>query len=303
MSINTEKLVAIVGVENLLKDESMSAHTTFKVGGPADVYITPCSENELIEILNELKAQNVSCFIMGNGSNLLVGDRGIRGAVIEIGSKFSDYSVNGTEITAMSGIKLSKLGSIALTNSLSGFEFASGIPGTLGGAVFMNAGAYGGEMKEVVKSVKYLDNADGTIKQLTGEECNFGYRTSCFSNMDAVILNTTLVLKHGDKEEIRARMDELSQKRRDKQPLNKPSAGSTFKRPEGYFAGKLIQDSDLKGYRRGGASISEKHSGFVINDKDASAADIKVLIEDVQKIVYDKFGVKLETEVKFVGEF
>ena len=229
----------------------------------------------------------------------MVSDKGIRGLVIKLAKGFEDVQVDGTKMICNCGILLSKLSNIALRSNLSGLEFASGIPGTLGGAIYMNAGAYGGEMKDVVKKVVYYKN--GKLQET--DKLDFGYRHSVFSDTDAVILSAELELKCGKYEEIKAKMEDFSQRRSDKQPLSLPSAGSTFKRPEGFFAGKLIEDAGLKGYKIGGAMVSEKHSGFVVNIDDASCEDVLGLISHIQKVVFEKFGVKLETEVKILGEF
>lgn len=292
-----------VGMASVSVDEPMSRHTTFKIGGRADIIIQPGGANQLLAVVRLLKRFDIPYYVVGNGSNLLVGDRGIRGAVIKIDDKMSNCEVSESMIWAESGIKLSRLASTALNNRLSGLEFASGIPGTLGGAVFMNAGAYGEEMKDILLDVNYIDTKEDKIITIPAKECDFGYRKSIFSDRDAIITGATLKLKEGNVDDIKEKMRDLSKRRTEKQPLDKPSAGSTFKRPEGYFAGALIQECGLKGLRVGGAEVSEKHSGFIINAENATAADVKGLIEKVQSDVYKKFGVKLETEVRFVGEF
>lgn len=292
-----------VGMSAVSVDEPMSKHTTFKIGGAADVLIEPESTNQLLAVISLLKRFEIPYFVMGNGSNLLVGDKGIRGAVIKIANSMSGCEVEGSAITAQSGIKLSRLASTAMNNGLAGLEFASGIPGTLGGAVFMNAGAYGEEMKDVISEVTYIDTEKEKAVTIPAAECNFGYRRSIFTEMPAIVTGAVIKLKDGSIDEIKAKMNDLTKRRCDKQPLDKPSAGSTFKRPEGYFAGTLIQDCGLKGCRVGGAEVSQKHSGFIINVDNATAADVTGLIKKVQSDVFDKFGVKLETEVKFVGEF
>ncbi len=296
-------LSEIVSAAMVSTDEPMSRHTTFRIGGPADVLVEPVGTGQIIAVVKLLKQMQVPFFILGNGSNILVGDKGIRGVVVKIGNASADYSVNDTVLTAGCGIKLSKLANTAYANALTGLEFAAGIPGTLGGALYMNAGAYGGEMKQVVEEVRYLDTS-GNLQALPGSKCKFGYRSSIFAKEDgAVILEATLRLQEGNKDEIKAQMDDLAKRRSDKQPLNLPSAGSTFKRPEGAFAGKLIQDCGLMGFRVGGASVSEKHAGFVVNDKGATASDVRKLIETVQEKVELETGYKLLPEVKFVGEF
>lgn len=298
-----ESIKEIIGKGVLLINEPMSKHTTFKIGGTADILIEPGSAENLLDILKLLKENNIPFFIMGNGSNLLVADSGIRGVVIKISNSMSAANVDGEYIYAECGIKLSRLAGIAQSAAIAGLEFASGIPGTLGGALFMNAGAYGGEMKDIVKSVTYLDIESGEIKTISGDECKFGYRHSIFSETDAVIISACLKLSNGNAEEIRAIMNELAAKRNEKQPVDKPSAGSTFKRPEGYFAGTMIQDCGLKGYKIGGAEVSQKHAGFIINAGGATAKDVRDLIEYVRDTVEDKYSVRLEPEVRFVGEF
>ncbi len=285
----------------ILKNEPMSSYTSFKIGGPADEFCSAESVEEIASLIQYAKDKGIDYTIIGNGSNLLVGDKGIRGLVIRIAQGFDNIKVTGNLIECECGILLSRLAATAYKNGLSGFEFASGIPGTLGGAVYMNAGAYGGEMKDVIESVTYLEN--GKISTIYREDLDFGYRHSYFSDRDCVILSAVINLEKAPMEEIGAKMEDLKNRRNEKQPINMPSAGSTFKRPEGYFAGKLIQDSGLKGYRIGGAMVSEKHSGFIINAGDATAADVRELIDYVQKTVKDKFGVDLETEVRFLGEF
>ena len=285
------------------QNEPMSKYTTFRIGGAADVFIDICNLESISMVIDVLKNNNIDYYIIGNGSNILVGDKGVRGAVIRIGNGLSNCEVNGNTIIAQSGIKLSRLASVALDNSLAGLEFASGIPGTLGGALFMNAGAYGGEMKDVVKTVTSFDIETGKVFTKDCSECNFGYRKSIFGDGKSLILGAEIELKPGNKDEIRNYMNELSKRRSDKQPVDKPSAGSTFKRPEGYFAGTLIQEAGLKGRKIGGAQVSEKHSGFIINAGNATAKDVLDLIKEVQNIVLQKYNVKLEPEVRLMGEF
>ena len=285
----------------LLKNEPMSAHTTFKTGGIAERLYKIKSENGLLEVIDICKKEGSSPLIIGNGSNLLVSDKGISDPVIELSTGFDEISVSGNEIYAQSGALLSKVSKIALENELKGFEFASGIPGTIGGAVYMNAGAYGGEMKDVVKSVRILDN--GEIKEINGNDMDFGYRHSIAMEKEFIVLGVTLVLEKGDKEEISSLMNDLNSRRREKQPLEYPSAGSTFKRPEGYFAGKLIMDSGLAGKSIGGAMVSPKHCGFIVNTGNATSTDVFNLIKYVQSEVKDIYGVDLETEVKLIGDF
>ena len=281
-------------------DEPMSAHTTFRIGGPADYYVEPTFE-EVKELLFFLKKENIPYTLIGNGSNLLVSDEGIEGVVVSFGKEMSEVSWEKEVVRAKAGILLSRLASFAASKSLSGLEFASGIPGTLGGAITMNAGAYGGEMKDVVQSVTVLDGDE--MKEYSGEEMDFSYRHSRVLDEDLIVLEVTMKLQSGREEEILSSMKELNKKRVEKQPLNFPSAGSTFKRPEGYFAAKLIEDAGLKGYTVGGAKVSEKHSGFVINFDHATAKDVCTLMRDVQRIVKEKFDVSLEPEVRMIGRF
>lgn len=297
-----EKLQRLLGEEKVLVKEPMALHTTFRIGGPADYFVLPSDEKELAGILKICSEEKVPYFILGNGSNLLVGDHGYRGVVIQLYKNFDGISVEGTAVRARAGAMLIRVAKEAGKAGLTGMEFASGIPGTIGGAMVMNAGAYGGEMKDVVTSVTVLTPL-GEIKTLTGEEMNFRYRGSVVEDESYVVLEAVMELKKGDASKIRERMEELSARRKMKQPLEYPSAGSTFKRPEGYFAGKLIMDSGLRGYQVGGAQISEKHCGFVINKGGATAADVLQLIHDVSAKVQEKFGVPLEPEVKKIGEF
>ena len=296
-----ETLQQIVGEENIRKNEPMSAHTTFRVGGPADIMVWPKGE-ALAEVIRICKEQEVPYYIVGNGSNLLVGDGGIRGLVIAIGKGQDDISVDGEYVVAGAGALLSKTANVAAEHGLGGMEFAAGIPGTIGGAVVMNAGAYGGEMKDIIERVTVVDKS-GNEKELTLEELELGYRTSCIPKNGYVVEKAVLRLAAADKAAIKARMDELKEMRVSKQPLEYPSAGSTFKRPEGYFAGKLIMDAGLRGYQVGGAQVSEKHCGFVINRGGATAADICKLMADVNAEVEKQFGVTLKPEVKRIGEF
>ena len=297
-----EKLQKMLGEAKVLVNEPMTSHTTFRIGGPADYFVMPETVEELANVLKLCKEENTPYFILGNGSNLLVGDKGFRGVVIQLYKNFDGLSVEGTKITAKSGAMLIRVAKEAGKAGLTGLEFASGIPGTIGGAMVMNAGAYGGEMKDVVTSVTVLTK-DGDIKTLSGDEMNFRYRGSVVEDEGYIVLEAVMELKEGNLEEIQARMDELSVQRRTKQPIEYPSAGSTFKRPEGYFAGKLIQDAELRGYQVGGAQVSEKHCGFVINAGGATAADVMQLMQDVSDKVMEQFGVTLEPEVKRIGEF
>lgn len=285
----------------LAENEPMSRHTSFRIGGTADMFVSVKNAEEIKLLTALAKECGIPYMIMGNGSNMLVGDGGIRGLVIQIGHDFAECEVNGTTITAQAGIMMSKLAATALRHSLSGFEELSGIPGTLGGGLFMNAGAYGGEIKDVVKSVTYMDD-DGEIYTINNSECEFGYRTSVFAKGGKYILSAELELEPGDAEKIKADMADFNKRRSDKQPLSMPSAGSTFKRPEGYFAGKLIEDAGLRGYSIGGAQVSEKHAGFVVNTGGATAKDVTELISFVKRTVWEKFGVELEPEIKLTGE-
>ena len=292
----------LLGEDRVFTEEAMSQHTTFKIGGPADYFLMPDKGEDVGRVIKICKEKEIPYFILGNGSNLLVGDGGYRGAVIQIYRNISSVTVEGNEITAQAGALLSAVAAAAKNASLTGFEFAGGIPGTIGGAVVMNAGAYGGEMKDVLTEVTVM-NAEGDIFTLPTEELELGYRTSIIKTAGYIVLEAKIRLKEGDPEVIRETMKDLTIRRTTKQPLEYPSAGSTFKRPEGYFAGKLIMDSGLRGYQVGGAQVSEKHCGFVINAGNATAEDVCRLMADVQRIVREKFGVTLEPEVKFLGEF
>ena len=297
-----EKLQKMLGEAKVLVKEPMAAHTTFRIGGPADYFVMPETVEELANVLKLCREEKVPYFILGNGSNLLVGDKGFSGVVIQLYKNFDGLSVEGTKVTAKSGAMLIRVAKEAAKAGLTGLEFASGIPGTIGGAMVMNAGAYGGEMKDVVTSVTVLTQ-NGDIKTLSGEEMNFRYRGSVVEEEGYIVLEAVMELAEGKLEEIQARIEELSVQRRTKQPIEYPSAGSTFKRPEGYFAGKLIQDANLRGYQVGGAQVSEKHCGFVINAGGATAADVMQLMQDVSDRVKEQFGVTLEPEVKRIGEF
>ncbi len=280
-------------------DFPMKEYTTFKVGGPADVAAEPQSEEEIRLLLRLAGEYAVPVTVIGNGSNLLVRDKGIRGLVVVIGERFSKIEVEDVFLKAQTGALLSQVAKTALDYSLTGLEFASGIPGSLGGGCIMNAGAYGGEMKDVLYQVKVMDR-QGNVRLVEKEDMGLGYRTSSFQK--DIVLEATMKLEKGNPEEIKEKMDVLNQKRRDKQPLNYPSAGSTFKRPVGYYAGALIEGAGLKGYQIGGAAVSEKHAGFVINKGDATAQDILDLIRYIQKTVQEKNNVLLEPEVKIIGE-
>ncbi|MCM1175408.1 MAG: UDP-N-acetylmuramate dehydrogenase [Blautia sp.] len=292
----------IIPKERMLFDEPMSRHTTFRVGGEAGCMVLIEQEEELVKLVPYLNQIEQDYFILGNGSNLLVGDKGYRGIVIKIGEGMSRITVGGNHISVQAGALLSKTALAARDAGLSGMEFAAGIPGSIGGGVVMNAGAYDGEMKHITESVKVMDQ-EGRILVLDNDTMEFGYRTSIIKNRPFVVLEVVLRMQEGQKDAIQAKMDELMAKRRSKQPLNYPSAGSTFKRPEGYFAGKLIMDAGMRGYRIGDAQVSDKHCGFVVNIGNASAADVKEVIEEVQERVKKRFHVNLEPEVIFLGDF
>lgn len=291
----------IIGEENVFIDEPMSNHTSFKVGGNADILAIPRSMDQLVEIVGVCRERQYPFFIMGNGSNLIVRDKGIRGVVIKTCGGLEEVKVSNDLLEAESGILLSKLSNIALKNSLSGLEFASGIPGTLGGAVTMNAGAYNGEMKNVVICTRYLDK-QGLVKEVEGAQHQFGYRSSFIHKDGGIVLKSRLQLRKEDKREIKALMDDFANRRKDKQPLEMPSAGSVFKRPAGHYTGQLIENCGLKGYSIGGAQISNKHCGFIVNSGNAIAEDVIKLIKFVQDRVKSEYGVELQTEVKIVGE-
>ena len=295
------------------RNELLADHCTFRIGGPADIFIKPCDEIQLCRAVAFCKEQGARYYLLGNGSNILFEDAGFRGAVLDltamktgIGMKENipgeESGVVYCNVTVGAGMKFSTLCNFALNHSCTGLEFAYGIPGTVGGAIYMNAGAYGGEMKDILKSVTVL-TADGQEKELTPGELDMSYRHSSITEEHYMVLGVTIALEAGSQEQIRAKMEELKEKRVEKQPLEYPSAGSTFKRPEGYFAGKLIMDAGLRGFQVGGAAVSEKHCGFVINKEKATASDVYRLIQEVQQEVYRQFGVKLETEVKMVGDF
>ena len=297
-----EKLSKIVEKEQILIEEPMKKHTTFRIGGPAEYLILPQTAEEIADVVKLCRQEEIPWYIVGNGSNLLVADEGVRGVVIQLLRNFNQIQVEGCQIRMQAGAQNAAVAKRALDASLTGFEFAAGIPGTIGGAVVMNAGAYGGEMKDILKEVTVLDQ-NGMIRTSPAEELELGYRTSIIARKGYVVLEAVIVLKTGDPKEIKAAMDDLKEKRVTKQPLEYPSAGSTFKRPEGYFAGKLIMDAGLRGFSVGGAQISEKHCGFVINKGNATAKDVTELMDETKKIVMEKFGVALEPEVKRLGQF
>lgn len=301
MEQTTAKLRETLGEGGLRQNEPMHAHTTFRVGGTADLFLMPQNAAQLAESLTLLRQAAIPYLVIGNGSNLLVRDKGIRGAVIQIYQNMAEITQEDAELYAEGGALLSTLAARAADASLTGLEFASGIPGTVGGAVVMNAGAYGGEMKDALVSVDVLTQ-ELERKTIPAAELALGYRQSCIPERGYIVLGARFRLQRGEQAAIRGYMQELAQQRREKQPLQYPSAGSTFKRPTGYFAGKLVQDAGLKGKTIGGAQVSEKHSGFLINIGNATAQDILDLIAFCQKEVERQFGVKLETEVKIVGE-
>ena len=302
------ELIKIAAPERVTRDEPLSGHCSFRTGGPADLFIQVCTEEELEKTMELLRSSGIEVFLLGRGTNLLIGDGGFRGAVVTMcapsgtQTDLCDVRIDGCRLRAGAGASLLKIAMAARDASLAGFEFAAGIPGSLGGAVMMNAGAYGGEMKDVVRSVRIF-YPDSGIREFSGEEMEFGYRTSRLKRERGIVLGAEIELEPGDRQEISDKITELAQKRMDKQPLEYASAGSTFKRPEGYFAGKLIQDAGLMGFSVGDAQVSEKHAGFVINRGNASAAQIRQLIEEVQRIVLEDSGVQLEREVIFLGEF
>ena len=296
-----DKLNNVIAKDSILIDEPMSRHTTFRVGGPADFFVTPKTKEDVRDVIRVCKEVGMPYYIIGNGSNLLVSDAGYRGVIIQIYKEMNEVKVEGDLVKAQAGALLSGIAAKALGAELSGFEFASGIPGTIGGACVMNAGAYGGEMKDVLESVTVL-TGEGKIIELGRNELELGYRTSVIAKKGYIVLGAVLKLERGDGEKIKTYMDELKEKRVTKQPLEYPSAGSTFKRPEGYFAGKLIEDAGLRGFQVGGAQVSEKHCGFVINRDHATAADIMELMRQVQIRVKENSGVDLEPEVKRLGD-
>ena len=295
-----DQLSSVIVNGHVRMNEPMSAHTTFRTGGVADVFVEPSGIEELKETLKLLQGE--SFYLIGNGSNLLVSDDGIRGVALHLAAGFGDITVKENILICGASATLSQIARTALDNALSGFEFAAGIPGSLGGAIVMNAGAYDGEMKQVVKRVTLMNYA-GEIVEKDAEEMQFSYRHSILKEQQWIVLEAIIALEAGDKQKIKEKMDELAQKRREKQPLEYPSAGSTFKRPEGYFAAKLIEDAGLKGFRIGGAQVSPKHAGFVINEHNATSADIYALIKEIQRRVEENAGVAIETEVICLGNF
>ena len=295
-------LKEILPDEDILLQERMEKHTSFRIGGPADVFVMPENTSQIRHVIEACRSCGMPWFVLGNGTNLLVSDQGFRGVVIQIGKKMSHAEADGERIIAGAGALLSGIALLARNNALTGMEFAGGIPGSLGGAAWMNAGAYGGEMKDILKEVTLLSE-DGEEKTVPYKDLQPGYRTTLIQERGDLVIGAVLTLTKGDPEAIRQRMQELQQKRNEKQPLEYPSAGSTFKRPEGYFAGKLISDAGLRGYQVGGARVSDKHAGFVINTGGAAARDVMQLMQDVQEKVYSMFGVTLEREVRLLGDF
>lgn len=302
-----QRLEECVPQENIFTDEPMSRHTTFKAGGAADLFVEIMSEKELSGALKAFASEGLTLagggfYILGNGSNLLVSDKGLRKPVLHISGEFNKIVQDGETLICEAGCTLAAIAKYALDNSLAGFEFAAGIPGSLGGAIVMNAGAYDGEMKQVVKSVRLMTDT-GEVIEKGAEEMRFSYRHSLLKEESFIVLGAAISLMRGNFGDIRARMDDLAFRRRDKQPLEYPSAGSTFKRPEGYFAAKLIQDAGLRGFSIGDAQVSEKHCGFIVNKGSATAAQIYALIKEVQKRVRESSGVNIETEVICLGDF
>ena len=283
-------------------DEPLKNHTTFKIGGNCIALIEPREVSDIVETIKICRENSIKFFIIGNGSNLLVPDEGYNGVIIKLKGEFSTIQVEGEYLIVNSGAKLSEVYTVAYENSLTGFEFASGIPGTIGGAIYMNAGAYGGEMKDIVESVQVLDLDNFELRELKNEELEFSYRKSIIQRRNYIVTTIKLKLQKGNKEKINAVYEDLRERRNSKQPLNFGSAGSTFKRPEGHFASKLIEDAGLKGYHINDAWVSEKHSGFIVNKGNASFKEVMELIEYVQKVVFEKFGVKLETEVRILKD-
>ncbi len=304
----SEALISMLGTGNVRIGEPMKSHTTFRIGGAADYYVTPQTEKQIADVITFLKKSDIEYIVIGNGSNILVSDEGFRGVVVELGDAFSGFEIlDGSQtdsddvfVKASAGMKLTRLGNQLASDGIAGFEFATGIPGCIGGAVRMNAGAYGGELKDIIVSAKVIDD-EGVIRELSADELELGYRTSIVARSNMIVLEAILRLRKGELDTIRKNISELAAKRREKQPLEYPSAGSTFKRPEGYFAAKLIEDAGLKGCARGGAQVSEKHAGFVVNKGDATAKDVCELTDYIKNVVMDKFGVKLELEVVKVG--
>lgn len=295
-----QALKKFVPEEDIRLGEPMAEHTTFRIGGPADCLVQIGSRQQLIQVQRYLRLVEMPFFILGNGSNLLVSDKGYQGIVLQIGQKMSNIEVQGDVIIAQAGASMARVARTAQEHGLTGLEFASGIPGTIGGGIVMNAGAYGGELSQVVTQVNVV-NSEGEFMELENETMEFGYRTSTIRNNSFTVTEVILKLTRGDREQIKAKTEDLAARRREKQPLEYPSAGSTFKRPKGYFAGKLIMDAGMRGFRIGGAGVSEKHCGFVVNVGNATAEDVRSVINEVQERVKEKFNVDLEPEILFLG--
>ena len=297
-----EYISQYVDPQDILKNEPMRRHTTFCVGGEAEAFLRIRNKEQLEKLIPYFKLAELPYFVIGNGSNLLVGDKGYHGIILYLGDGMDQIQVDGNRLTIQAGCLMSRIAREACEHALTGFEFASGIPGSIGGGVVMNAGAYDGELGQIVTKV-WVMNEEGEILVLNNQDMEFGYRTSVIKKRPFIVVQVEMELQPGNQEEIAAKMTELNRRRRDKQPLQYPSAGSTFKRPQGYFAGKLIMDAGLRGYSIGGACVSEKHCGFIINKNHASAADVAEVICEVQERVKEKFGVTLETEVILLGDF
>lgn len=297
-----KKLIEIAGSEQVCTDEPMKQHTTFRIGGRADYFVSPTETEQIRKIIELCRQENMPWYVIGNGSNLLVSDHGFRGVIIRLFKNYAGLRIEGEQIFVQAGALLSRTANAALQEGLTGFEFAAGIPGTIGGAMVMNAGAYGGEMKDITESVTVL-TPEGELLTLKREELEMGYRTSLIARKGYLVLEAVLKLTRGNQEQIKEKMVDLRQRRISKQPLEYPSAGSTFKRPQGYFAGKLIMDAGLRGFQVGGAQVSEKHCGFVVNTGDATAEDVLELIRQVSAKVRALEGVTLEPEVRLLGEF
>lgn len=297
-----KKLIEIAGSGQVCTDEPMKQHTTFRIGGRADYFVSPTETEQIRKIIELCRRENMPWYVIGNGSNLLVSDHGFRGVIIRLFKNYAGLRIEGEQIFVQAGALLSRTANAALQEGLTGFEFAAGIPGTIGGAMVMNAGAYGGEMKDITESVTVL-TPEGELLTLKREELEMGYRTSLIARKGYLVLEAVLKLTRGNQEQIKEKMADLRQRRISKQPLEYPSAGSTFKRPQGYFAGKLIMDAGLRGFQVGGAQVSEKHCGFVVNTGDATAEDVLELIRQVSEKVRALEGVTLEPEVRLLGEF
>ena len=297
-----KKLIEIAGSEQVCTDEPMKQHTTFRIGGRADYFVSPTETEQIRKVIELCRRENMPWYVIGNGSNLLVSDHGFRGVIIRLFKNYAGLRIEGEQIFVQAGALLSRTANAALQEGLTGFEFAAGIPGTIGGAMVMNAGAYGGEMKDITESVTVL-TPEGELLTLKREELEMGYRTSLIARKGYLVLEAVLKLTRGNQEQIKEKMADLRQRRISKQPLEYPSAGSTFKRPQGYFAGKLIMDAGLRGFQVGGAQVSEKHGGFVVNTGDAIAEDVLELIRQVSAKVRALEGVTLEPEVRLLGEF